>query len=326
MDGISVIICCYNSASRIEETLKFAFNLKALKYFFCEIILVDNNSTDTTKLIALQSYKNYGRADSRFKIVDEPSPGLTSARKRGMDEAQYDLVLFCDDDNHLSSDYLINAKRIFDEHTNIGIAGGWCRPKFPFYPGKWIEGNYAALATEPVSRQSGYVDWVFGAGMVIRKKIFEQLTASGIHFLLSDRVGIKQTSGGDGEICQLTKFIGYQVYYSSDLILDHAISANRLSRWSFVKANFLNVYPVAYFYALTAILRARKIKVNRLYLDFFNKLINDLLYFIPRTIFGKNKFYSFIMLFQTVQLIGWLISGKRKFNNLCKMITNNLYP
>jgi glycosyltransferase involved in cell wall biosynthesis len=315
MDGISVIICCYNSASRIAETLKFAFNLNVSGNLFYEIILVDNNSTDTTKLVALESSK-----------VNEPTSGLTSARKRGMSEAQYDLVLFCDDDNHLSSDYLINTQKIFNEHATVGIVGGWCRPKFPFYPGKWIEGNYAALATEPFAKQSGYVDWVFGAGMVIRKKIFEQLKARGIHFMLSDRVGAKQTSGGDGEICQLTKFIGYEVYYSSELILDHAISANRLSRRSFVKANFLNVYPVAYFYALTALIQDQKVGGDRLYLNFFNKLIKDFLYFIPRTVFGRNRFYSFIMLFQTVQLIGWLVSGKRKFNNLCKMIMLNLYP
>lgn len=324
-EGVSVIICCYNSASRIAETLAFAFKLNVPKNYFYEIILVDNNSTDATKIVALESHRNFGKVDPKFKIVDESKLGLTSARKKGIDEAKYGLVLFCDDDNHLRNDYLLHAKIIFDKHPSIGIVGGWCRPKFPFYPGKWIEGNYVALATEPFARPSGYVDWVFGAGMVMRKKIFEQLIVRGIYLQLSDRLGAKQTSGGDVEICQLTKFIGYQVYYSSDLILDHAISGSRLSRWSFIKANFLNVYPITYFYVLSAFIKDRNTKAASLYLGFFYKLISDLLYFIPRTILGRYKFYSFMMLFQTIQLVGWLVIKKRKFNRLCKIISINLY-
>lgn len=181
------------------------------------------------------------------------------------------------------------------------------------------------MATESYAKPSGYVDWVFGAGMLMRKRIVEQLNEKGIEFLLSDRIGTKQTSGGDGEICQLTKFLGYQVYYSSDLILDHAISPSRLTRWSFIKANFMNVYPVVYFYVLESIIKERKRQAYELYADFIYKVVKDFFYYSPRTLFGKYKFYSFIMLFQNIQLIGWLLSRKNKFNDLYKMVKANLY-
>src|ERR1700679_3060772 len=100
--GISVIICCYNSAKRLTQTLDHIFRQKNL-VFDWEVIVVDNASTDSTSLIAEQLLSASLHKD-KFKIVFEVTPGLIFARKKGVSVAQFDRLLFCDDDNWLAHD------------------------------------------------------------------------------------------------------------------------------------------------------------------------------------------------------------------------------
>jgi glycosyltransferase involved in cell wall biosynthesis len=323
MNGISVIICCFNSAKRIGETLEFLFQQKTPSSLLWEIIVVNNASTDNTEEMI---FKLSGKdSQSRLRLVNEPAPGLAKARKKGVDTSRYDLLIFCDDDNHLEPDYLAQAFQLMSQNLEIGVGGGLVKPKLPFYPGKWIEANYAALAIGQQSIESGYVDWVFGAGMVFRKEIFNKLKEKGITLMLSGRIGSKQTSGDDAEMCRLASFIGYRIYYSNKLILHHQISAHRLTRWSFIKANFLNVYHVIYFYLLDNLMKRPSMSSRKMYLKFLKNAFFNVFYFLPRVLLGKNNFFSFMMLFQNLQLLAWLALKGNDFSHSYKTIKANLY-
>lgn len=323
MKGISVIVCCYNSASRISETIFFLGQQRVPSALKWEVVLVDNGSTDGTGDVA----KNCARMFSgmTFTVVREERPGQSFARQRGIHSAKYEILVFCDDDNHLSADYLANAYRILKDKPSVAIVGGWCRPKFDIYPGKWIEGNYAALGTEQEPRSEGYVDWVFGAGMVVRKSLFSEFGKRNINFFLTGRKGKKQTSGDDAEICQLCRFVGYRIHYSPSLVLDHKISQHRLSRWDFIKANYRNVFMIVYFYQLERLAKNRSSKSEEEYSVFLKRVLWNIFYYLPRSMFGKNPFFSFMMFFQNIQLFGWMLSRKRKFHEVHLSIKTNLY-
>lgn len=323
MNGISVIICCYNSSKRIEETLEFLVAQKCSNPFPWEIIIVDNASTDSTSKTANTFFTRHPGVP--FRLVTEGHPGLMNARMRGVRESAYEILLFCDDDNHLEQDYLENAYKLFRKFDNVAIAGGWNRPKFSHYPGKWIEANYSALAIEPSPRPEGFVEWVFGAGMVVRKNVFDKLTQAEIQPMLMGRQGSKQTSGDDAELCHLVRFLGYKIYYTPDLILYHKISQNRLTRSSFIKANFRNIFPVAYFYVLGFLMSTPDIPMARVRYLIFRKVITNMFYFLPRVFFGKNNFYSFIMYYQNVQLFLWGIFRWSTLNSLYTRVKKNLY-
>ena len=47
-DGVSVIICCFNSSWVIEKTLEGLLNQKNINSIDYEIIVVDNCSNDNT--------------------------------------------------------------------------------------------------------------------------------------------------------------------------------------------------------------------------------------------------------------------------------------
>jgi len=325
MNGVSILICCYNSSLRIQETLKHIFALRVPDNFLGEVILVNNNSSDNTKVVVLQTFEKHSDIGLTFKVIDEEKPGLSFARARGIQESRFDLIIFCDDDNHLDSNYLLVAKKLFETDLAIAVAGGWVKPKLDFYPGKWIEANYAALAVEAVSKEAGYVDWVFGAGMVVRKCIFDELKERGIQLHLTGRMGSKQTSGDDAELCQLARFIGYEVYYLPDLILDHQISRHRLTKLNFIKVNFMNVFMVVYFYILDQLIRHSEITFSSVRLSFLKARLYYLLYFFPRIFLGKNSFYSFMMFYQNFQLVFWIFLRKKRFFETFNAVKSNLY-
>jgi glycosyltransferase involved in cell wall biosynthesis len=322
--GVSVIICCYNSASRIRDTLYYLSKQQSEPDLLWEIILVDNSSSDNTGEIAETFWKRMNSHVS-LRVVYEKKPGLSVARQRGVAESNYKTIIFCDDDNHLESNYIAISNRLIHNNAEIGIVGAWVKPKLPFNPGPWIRDFYPALAIGKQADEAGFVKWIYGAGMVIKKEIFQELASKGINSMLSDRVGVKQTSGGDAEICILASFIGYKILFSPELQLHHAISPNRLSKSAFIKANFLNVYPLIFLYILDQLTQNKVNKTSRLYHKYFIERMRLMVYFFPRFLFGKHNFYSLIMLFQNIQLLFWLILKRKRFHQTVTAVYHNLY-
>lgn len=48
MEGISIIICCFNSAKRLPENLRHISSQQVGKGVDWEVIIVNNNSSDDT--------------------------------------------------------------------------------------------------------------------------------------------------------------------------------------------------------------------------------------------------------------------------------------
>ncbi|CAN5733501.1 hypothetical protein BH10BAC2_BH10BAC2_16330 [soil metagenome] len=231
--GISVIICCYNSALRLPATLdKIA--AQVTNGFEWELIIVDNNSSDNTFSFAEKALEEYGTTVS-YKVMKEVEQGLSYARKKGVANAAYDIIIFCDDDNWLKEDYLDYAYSLMFNNNSIGIAGGKSVANIEGKKSFWFdryENVYAIGKQLPVSGYANNRRYIIGAGMVIRKQIFEQLEEVGFHSILSDRKGNELSSGGDSEICLLAMQLGYDLYYDERLQFTHYISANRVE-WSY---------------------------------------------------------------------------------------------
>jgi GT2 family glycosyltransferase len=92
--AISVVIPTKNRIDALRMTID-ALARQDLDGHRAEIIVVDNGSTDgTTQWL--------GALSSRFpiaiKTVVEPRPGVSAARNAGVSQAQFDLILFLNDD------------------------------------------------------------------------------------------------------------------------------------------------------------------------------------------------------------------------------------
>ena len=325
MKEIAVVICCHNAEQRIAETIRFLALQKMPNGVEWEVIVVDNASQDNTASIATIAWQKYYRGvDAHFKIVNEPKTGLAFARLTGVVSADAEIIIFCDDDNHLSDDYLVEARLLLDKYAEVGIIGGWAKPRFSVDTEPWLEDLHPALAIGPQAPDEGFVPWVYGAGMVVRKQVFLDLRNRNIKFLLSDRVGSKQMSGGDSEICQLAAYLGYKIYYSPKLVLFHAVASHRLTQRSFIAANYRNVFPIVYLFLLQSLISNRDSRVNSLYVTFWSRSVRNVLYFIPRLLVGKHRFYSFLLCYQNVQVTFWMLLNRSRFNETFSRIKMNL--
>lgn len=228
--GVSIVICCYNSASRLPETLRHIAAQRVDAHLPWEVVVVNNRSTDHTAEAAGHLWAGLA-GTAPLRVVEEPNPGLSHARQKGIEAARYDYVILCDDDNWLHPGYVQLAHDLLRANARAGILGGQSEAVCEGTAPGWFEQLKAAYA---VGRQYGHaqnkpVEVVWGAGMVLRKEVWKQLQAAGFVHKLSDRKGKQLLSGNDDEMCLAFRLAGYQVLYDDRLFLRHFIPAGRLT-------------------------------------------------------------------------------------------------
>jgi len=233
-NGVSIIVCCYNSSLRIEETLKY-LAAQIVNDITCEIILVDNASTDNTSEVARSVWAKIQPNDITLNIVSELQPGLSNARLKGISASGFEFLVFCDDDNWLDANYAQNVYKLFTTNLDVGIIGGWGTAQFedesvkPF----WFDTFYHGYAIGEQAGKEALVDNVYGAGMAIRKSVLKTITGEYPMFL-NDRKKQELSSGGDSEICYRARIAGYKILYTPQLTFKHYITTNRLT-WHYLK-------------------------------------------------------------------------------------------
>lgn len=235
--GISIVICCYNSAKRLPETLRHIARLNAEKIQF-EIILIDNASTDNTRLVAKEEWYILENC-LELKIIDESQPGLNYARRKGAEEAQFDWILFCDDDNWLDKKYLDCFYEISNAYPDLSVIGaGIACPVYEVTPNSWFYKHKHLCAIfslrdegveEHFASKSGDTCWVAGAGMIIKKEVL-MLYFNNNEFILTDRKGDSLSSGGDSDIINFVLKNRYKTGQFTKLNLQHYIPKNRLTK------------------------------------------------------------------------------------------------
>jgi len=234
---MAVVICAYNSASRLPDTVAHLDRQESPSQGW-EVILVDNNSTDETREVALRSWR---REDVELRIVAEPRPGLSHARERGIASSSSEFICFVDDDNHLCPNYLATAEELLAQHPQAAVLGGQGKPVIAGGAPPWMWQGWQSHAVGPQGTAEGLVSpergFVYGAGMVIRRKAWEQLKVAGFSSLLLDREGGSLGSGGDVEICLALRLLGWEVMYSPRLEFGHLMPESRLT-WDYCRRLF----------------------------------------------------------------------------------------
>lgn len=93
---ISIIVPVYNTAEYVEECIR---SILSQSYKNIELILVNDGSTDGSGVIC-RKYEHY----PNIKFFDQENSGATAARKRGVDEASGEWIMFVDSDDLLAKD------------------------------------------------------------------------------------------------------------------------------------------------------------------------------------------------------------------------------
>jgi glycosyltransferase involved in cell wall biosynthesis len=230
----SVVICTHNPRPEYLRRVLEALARQTLPKERWELLLVDNASERPLSLFWDISWHPNARH------VREDELGLTFARRRGVNEARGELIVFIDDDNVLAPEYLAHAVSIM-QNTSIGALGGAGSPIFEegsdppphFYNfATWLVcgaqlGLHVNVSKDVVDLTSLDRASLFGAGLIVRRADMLDLIRLPHYPILSDRKGAALSSGGDHEICHLIALKGKKLVYSAQLKFGHMIPSTR---------------------------------------------------------------------------------------------------
>jgi glycosyltransferase involved in cell wall biosynthesis len=172
------------------------------------------------------------------RIIREEALGLTPARLRGIAEAQAPLLLFVDDDNVITPDYLERTMEIAKIHPNLGAWSGQVLPEFEIPPPADIEPFLHVLcirelAADQWGNSSDTAKLPYGAGMCVRRNVAERYArciASSDNRIGLDRKGNSLASSGDLDLALTSMDLGLGTGLFRDLVVTHLIPARRLTK------------------------------------------------------------------------------------------------
>jgi glycosyltransferase involved in cell wall biosynthesis len=230
---ISIASSFYNSKKRLKNYFKAIKQLK-LDGIEVQYVFVDNASSDSTyeDLVSF-SQKLHGIAT----VLKEGTPGLMHARCAAVQAATFEYVLFLDDDNEISADYLLELRRIAKIHPDASFITGNCVPPKEYnIPGEIIEiADVVAIrerkgefAFELLGVHSPYGPW--GAGLFGNR---EEIALACKYWLSTDkkingRTGNCLSGGEDHWIIQYVCSRNRKIVFSDALTIIHRIEPHRL--------------------------------------------------------------------------------------------------
>ncbi|MBS3955281.1 MAG: glycosyltransferase [Methylomicrobium sp.] len=234
MINISVVICTYNRANSLADTLLF-LTKQTYAYEKWELIVVDNNSNDNTKEIVSEFTKIIPNLFYKF----EPKQGLSYARNLGISSARGELIAFTDDDVLPENDWLL---KIYDniKEFNCDACGGYISPQWETPPPHWLTEifyGFLAIKTDASGpRQLTINDELpFGANMAFQKSLF---TEYGLFDTNKGRKGNVLAGGEDIEMFERIISNNRLVYYFPSIKVAHKVESFRLKKSYFRRWRF----------------------------------------------------------------------------------------
>jgi GT2 family glycosyltransferase len=128
---VSIVLCTHNRSAMLTDALASLFELQTDGNLTCEIVVVDNASTDATAEVVRTAALSHARpADCEVVYVFEPRKGIATARNRGVATARGAWIAFFDDDQWADPRWLIEllaAARL----KRVRCVGGKVELKLP---------------------------------------------------------------------------------------------------------------------------------------------------------------------------------------------------
>jgi glycosyltransferase involved in cell wall biosynthesis len=178
MSSVSVIICTWNRSATLAITLRSLAEQRRLGFDEIEVIIVDNNSNDSTAAVVEQFRSTWKLGTLRYLF--EPRQGKQFALNSGIQAASGEILAFTDDDIEFPDDWLAAIANAFND-TTLEVAGGrtWLRWPSAGKPRWYIDTMAAVLGgvdlgdTRLIPPPMGYAP--AGANLIARRKVFDRI-------------------------------------------------------------------------------------------------------------------------------------------------------
>ena len=139
--NVEIAVCTWNRAELLAQTLESFTGLNLPPDCQLRILVVDNNSTDTTQQ-TLESFRDRLDIESAVEAIQ----GHTRCRNRAVEMASGDLLLWTDDDVLVDPDWLSAYVAAALRSPGVAFWGGRIAPLFDPPAPAWIRQNWDVLS------------------------------------------------------------------------------------------------------------------------------------------------------------------------------------
>jgi glycosyltransferase involved in cell wall biosynthesis len=228
----TIAIPTYNGAKRLSILLEKLRSQSNSNQIAWEILVVDNNSTDSTAEV-IRNYQATWKESYPLRFAFESEQGAAFARLCAIREAQGEIIGFLDDDNLPDPDWLTAAYTFSQKHPEVGAFGGQIHGNFEVEPPadfRKIQGFLAIrdYGTQPIQFDPDRLQLPPAAALVVRKQAWCESVPP--RPTLSGKVPGQFIQGDDYEPLLYLHKAGWQIWYNPAMHTYHQIPRQRLER------------------------------------------------------------------------------------------------
>ncbi len=233
---VSILICTYNRASFLKQTLAALADLRAPRDCEVELLVVDNNSTDATREVIAEAA---ARSPMLIRGLFESRQGKSFALNTGLAQANGEIIALTDDDVLPDPAWLERIVAAFREH-DITFAFGKVLPRWGCLPPPEMLTERAREIWGPLAivdygdRVVEYTKESLGQKLPIGANLtFSRAALAAVGGWRTDLGKVNNTliSGEDHEIFfRLRAADLYRGLYDPAIMVRHHVPASRLTR------------------------------------------------------------------------------------------------
>lgn len=232
LPSITVAIPTYNGAQRLPKVLEALSHQRHTEGIAWDIVVVDNNSSDTTRQVVEAHQKEWQNPDL-LSYCFEPKQGLAFARERAINIAKGSYVAFLDDDNIPATDWIKAIHMFSQKHPNAGAFSGQIHGEYEVNPPEGFHKIAAFLGIrehglEPFCFDPDNLQLPPGAGLVVCKQAWHDAVPH--QTKLKGRLGKSLIGGEDYEVLLHLHRAGWEIWYNPQMHINHCIPQHRLER------------------------------------------------------------------------------------------------
>jgi glucosyl-dolichyl phosphate glucuronosyltransferase len=244
----SILIATYNRALVLRDTLASLARLEPGAPW--EVIVVDNNSPDTTRAIVERTIADF---PAPLRCAFEAEQGRSAALNRGFRLAKGEIVVTTDDDVRVEPDWLNRIEAGLTSHA-CDYVGGRVVPLWGGLPPRWLPRTNGQLWAAIALLDYGPQPMPFGrrvplgVNMAIRREALERVGG------FDPRIGRKAGTLLGQEVrewCLRAHAAGLKGFYAPEIVVAHLIPAERLTKAYFRRWFFWRGIGRALLYAET---------------------------------------------------------------------------
>jgi glycosyltransferase involved in cell wall biosynthesis len=228
---VTVLICTYNRAERLGETLDSLARSESAGLRW-DVIVVDNNSSDATKAVVTSRMQGY---PVPLRYLFEPRQGKSYALNVGMDATDARVIAFTDDDVRVGSGWLRAAADPLLAESGFAYTGGPVLPMWEVPRPAWIDARKPDLWGTLAILDYGPEPFCFeerkrvplGANMAVQRALIQRI--GGFDPELGRR-GKSLLGQEQAEFFARSRAAGARGLYVPAMTLEHHVPAARLTR------------------------------------------------------------------------------------------------